>query len=139
MQNTTQNYINHADRFQRTIDAITAMNWLVYQTLDQNDGMSFIAGGIHVIFEDQCSHLNDICEHYSELVKDAKKNSEHSRTVKSMRAGFIAEKSLEGVDPAAIAQSLNLKRATVERVIRQLQAGGKTAVEGLDAAEEDAA
>jgi DNA-binding MarR family transcriptional regulator len=136
MPNSPQNYVNDADRFQRTIDAIHAMNWLVYMALDQKDELSFIAGGVHVIFEDQCSNLNEICEHYSELLAAEKKNSAHSQTVKSMRADFIEQKNLEGVDPAAIAQSLNLKRSTVERVIQQLQAGGKAPVEAPDAAEQ---
>lgn len=227
MRNTTRTAIDHADRFQRTIDSIHAMNWLVHIAIEQGDGLSFIASGIHTIFEDQCSHLTGIYEHYSELVNDerinpyakgyrelmearepsntmnapskddhpdmeitdkagrgefysmqldfvadqleqgkrieeiagamnlvpaavramveampdkatreALKARERSQTAKVLRKGFIEEKSLEGVDPAAIAQSLNLKRSTVERVIQQLQAGGKAPVEAPDAAEQ---
>lgn len=40
-----------------------------------------------------------------------------------LRKEFIADKLKEGVDAGQIAQALNLKRATVERVIGQLLAG----------------
>ena len=45
--------------------------------------------------------------------------------VKEMRDAFIRTKAAEGADTAAIAQALNLKKATVERVIGQLLAGAE--------------
>lgn len=45
-----------------------------------------------------------------------------------MRAAFIRTKAAEGADTAAIAQALNMKKATVDRVIGQLLAGSEPEV-----------
>ncbi|MFA7416392.1 MAG: hypothetical protein WC048_18130 [Rhizobium sp.] len=185
------------DRFSRTIQAIEAMNVLVCNTLETDDGHAFIASGIYELFEQQCANLHELYAHYhpnegrsSEAAEDRtsaiappKPGADYySRTMdvvaslmahdktlteiekltglasdqiicfieampeaqklraveaatagkeqldpKALRAKFIADKISEGIDAGDIANALNLKKATVERVVRQLMAGSERA------------
>lgn len=67
----------------------------------------------------------DHSEQFVEAVKQVHEETMEASAVKAkeMRNAFIREQVSEGADLAAIAQALNLKKATVERVVGQLLAG----------------
>ncbi len=110
------------DMLARTTRAIEAFNLMLTAAIEDGEDFSFVASGVHILLDTQCDHLKTVETEVRELLAE-KRNSDvlDANDPRELRKDFIASKVSEGIDAGAIAGALNLKRETVEKVIRQLQ------------------
>lgn len=135
---------NTFEKIEASISAIRAFNDLMNAAVLQGDDMSLIASGMFRLLDTQVEILaaasGEVRSAYNALEKGHQKLSAESalnsqRGVdahtdpRELRAGFIYDKVGEGYDAGEIANALNLKKETVEKVIRKL-VGSQTADHG---------
>lgn len=111
------------DMLARTTRAIEAFNLMLTAAVQEGEDFSFVASGVHILLDTQCDHLKSVEVEVRELLAEKRKvDALDANDPRELRKDFIASKINDGVDAGAIANALNLKRETVEKVIRQLQA-----------------
>ncbi|TAX26334.1 hypothetical protein [Rhizobium leguminosarum] len=111
--------------FEATTSGLRAFKYMLSAAMERGDPLGDIAGGVDWLMEQQCRALEVI---ESEVRAEYQRHDEMSgqpisrpqADPKTMRAGIIADKINEGFNAGEIAQALNLKTSTVERVIGQL-------------------
>ncbi|OJH51165.1 hypothetical protein ATN81_03080 [Agrobacterium pusense] len=115
-----------------SISAIRAFNDLLAAATYQGDPLNDISGGIHVLLGAQVDALaaaetalrgeiTDLKKQVEKFSAESAPNYTESARARELRQKFIQEKTKEGYEPCDIAQALNLKKSTVERVIAQLR------------------
>lgn len=111
--------------FELTRSALRALSWMISATMAQGDSLDQIASGVGQLLDTQNKALEDI----EDAVRQEYKRFDEERATaanvsqadpRDLRRDFIASKVQEGVDAGDIANALNLKKETVEKVIRQL-------------------
>lgn len=128
---THKNFQSLMNELEYAAAGIKAMGWMIAATMGQNDGLGDIAMGVNHIMDTQGDQIDALREAIdAEYVKlnDAdnrrmaaeEAGANASDNVKNLRSSIIADKIKEGFDPGEIANALNLKKATVEKVISQL-------------------
>lgn len=79
--------------------------------------------------EDRAEYIADLKSSVADVMRSRKADddnpSDDKETPKEKRDQLIVEMSSEGMKPADIAQAVNLKRSTVERVIQRLKGGSE--------------
>lgn len=112
--------------FENTRAALRALSSMISVTMAQGDSLADIASGVGQLIDTQNEALADIEDAIRQEYKrlDAERESSTSNATefdpRTLRRDFIATKVEEGVDAGNIANALNLKKETVEKVIRQL-------------------
>lgn len=115
--------------FETTRSALRALSWMLSATMAQGDSLEQIASGVGHLLDKECSALEDI---ETAIRQEYKRFDEEQANIaanaqpdpRDLRREFIASKVQEGVDAGDIANALNLKKETVEKVIRQLIGDG---------------
>lgn len=125
--------------------AIGSFNWMLSFMLRGGDGLcEEDAHGIHTLLETQVMILTGIEDSLSEtlgerdelrqslerqtaaVAEDARLAEANADKIHGLRRQMIAGAIGKGAEPGEIAAAFNMKRATVERVIRQLQGADAT-------------
>lgn len=148
---------NPIDRIDNAIDAIHAVNWMLYHTLSQGDEVSMIANGIHRLLELQCweldQSLTEICEKNeasktvigSMLAPSTQRKIEEAEAeeeaeeavVGDIRRTMILDSIAKGATAADVAKAMGLNRSAVDRVAAQLKGGASKS--DVKSGKEDAA
>lgn len=125
------------EKIEASISAIRAFNDLMTAAVLQGDDMSLLASGMYRLLDTQVKILADasgeVRDAYNALEKghvefsaDSAPNADaagNQADPRNLRAAFIHEKVGEGYNAGEIANALNLKRSTVEKVIAKLLGG----------------
>lgn len=125
------------ESFYAIVAGYRALNqFLLYLNEDSDPKDAFMMDGVLSLFESQLEQLDDIrgsveikqkiLDQYRDQIEELTAAREASPTpvAKKIREEFIATKSKEGVDAGDIAAAMNMKRTSIEKVIRQLEGGG---------------
>lgn len=126
---------NTFEKIEASISAIRAFNDLMTAAVLQGEDMRQSASGIFYLLNSQVEVLaeasGEVRSAYNALEKSRQKFSAESALnsqpgvnaqtdPRELRASFIHDKIGEGYDAGEIANALNLKKETVEKVIRKL-------------------
>ncbi len=110
--------------FEYTRASLRALSHMLSATMSQGDSLEQIALGVGRLFDTQNEALADIEEavraEYRRVDEAAHQATALPVNPQSMRTEFIAAKISEGYDAGDIANALNLKKETVEKVVRKL-------------------
>jgi len=125
-----------ADPFIAVTNAYKALNqFLWYLNEDGAKKDVHMMDGVLSLFEMQLEQLEDIrravevkqtlLDEYGNQIEELTAAKQEAPTPVAMRIReeFIAIKSKEGVDAGDIAAAMNMKRTSIEKVIRQLEGG----------------
>lgn len=117
------------DRFEQTIQASRALNWMLFCTHLQGDSLNKERDGIHTLFERQSDQLEEIVQLLSAETKGqlaahspAKVDAGHDPQMSpaELRERFIADHVRRGVSVPEIAEALNMKQAAVTKLVGEL-------------------
>lgn len=127
---------NLEEPFYAIVAGYRALNeFLWYLNEDSGPKDVHMMDGVLALFESQLEQLDDIrgsveikqkiLDQYRDQIEELTTAREASPTpvAKKIREEFIATKSKEGVDAGDIAAAMNMKRASIEKVIQQLEGG----------------
>lgn len=111
--------------FETTRSALRALSWMISATMSQGVSLEQIASGVGHLLDKECSALENIedaiRQEYRRFDEEQANLAANAQPdPRDLRREFIASKVQEGVDAGDIANALNLKKETVEKVIRQL-------------------
>ncbi|MER9128025.1 hypothetical protein NKH81_34435 [Mesorhizobium sp. M0959] len=112
------------DRFEQTIQASRALNYMLFCTHLHNEPLNKDSDGINTLFETQIDLFEGILATIeADLARQRAKPASHETQPSSpeeLREKFIADHSRRGVGVPALAQALNMKEAAVAKLVEQL-------------------
>lgn len=124
------------------VRCIQTLNALLATEHRHGDGFTpEMSEGVHELIQQQ-THIigavgNELSrweeEHRAEAAAEAAERGAVTDSIRKVREAFIVATAEAGAEPQVIAQALNIRRSSVERVIGQLSGGAPAAPEAAHA------